>query len=74
MRVIIVDDEVKALQLFLSQIVDINLEYRFFKDDKAAILDFVRKNETSVQADYPVHQTYRYPYIGKNTGTHSHIL
>ena len=47
MRVIIVDDEVKALQLFLSQIVDINLEYRFFKDDKAAILDFVRKNETS---------------------------
>ena len=47
MRVIIVDDEIKALQLFLSQIVDINLEYRFFKDDKNTILDFVKKNETS---------------------------
>ena len=47
MRVIIVDDEIKALQLFLSQIVDINLEYRFFKDDKNAILDFVKKNEIS---------------------------
>lgn len=47
MRVIIVDDEIKALQLFLSQIVDINLEYRFFKDDKNAILDFVKKNEVS---------------------------
>lgn len=47
MRVIIVDDEIKALQLFLSQIVDINLEYRFFKDDSDAILSFVKKNETS---------------------------
>ena len=47
MRVIIVDDEIKALQLFLSQIVDINLEYRFFKDDSNAILDFVKKNEIS---------------------------
>ena len=47
MRVIIVDDEIQALQLFLSQIVDINLEYRFFKDDKQAIIDFVKKNEVS---------------------------
>ena len=47
MRVIIVDDEIQALQLFLSQIVDINLEYRFFKDDKQSILDFVKKNEVS---------------------------
>lgn len=47
MRVIIVDDEIKALQLFLSQIVDINLEYRFFKDDSDAILEFVKKNEIS---------------------------
>ena len=47
MRVIIVDDEIKALQLFLSQIVDIELEYRFFKDDEKAILDFVSNNEVS---------------------------
>ena len=47
MRIIIVDDEIKALQLFLSQIVDIDLEYRFFKDDKNAILDFIKKNEVS---------------------------
>lgn len=47
MRIIIVDDEIKALQLFLSQIVDIDLEYRFFKDDKAAIIDFAKKNELS---------------------------
>ena len=47
MRVIIVDDEIKALQLFLSQIVDIELEYRFFKDDEKAVLDFVSNNEVS---------------------------
>ena len=47
MRIIIVDDEIKALQLFLSQIVDFDLEYHFFKDDKKSILDFVKKNETS---------------------------
>ena len=46
MRVIIVDDEVQALQLFLSQIVGREgFEYRFFKDEHEAIIDYVKNND-----------------------------
>lgn len=41
MKIIIVDDELHALQLFLSDLIGLDIEYRFFKDDKNAILKYV---------------------------------
>lgn len=41
MKIIIVDDELHALQLFLSALIGFDVEYRFFKDDEEAILKYV---------------------------------
>lgn len=41
MKIIIVDDELHALQLFLSDIIGLEIEYRFFKDDEKAIIKYV---------------------------------
>lgn len=43
MKIVVVDDEMLALQSFLSEIIDCDVDYKFFKDGKAA-LDFVLKN------------------------------
>ena len=43
MKLVIVDDEMLALQSFLSEVIDCDVDYKFFKDGKAA-LDFVSKN------------------------------
>ena len=43
MKIVVVDDEMLALQSFLSEVIDCDVDYKFFKDGKAA-LDFVSKN------------------------------
>ena len=43
MKIVIVDDEMLALQSFLSEVIDCDVDYKFFKDGKA-VLDFVSKN------------------------------
>lgn len=43
MKIIIVDDEISAMQVFLSEIIDEeNLEYKFYRDDAEAICNYVR--------------------------------
>lgn len=42
MRIIIVDDELHALQLFLPSLIGTEIEYRFFEDDEKAILKYVQ--------------------------------
>lgn len=44
MKIIIVDDEMHALQLFLADLIGYDAEYRFFNDDKAAIMKYVAEN------------------------------
>lgn len=44
MKIVVVDDEMLALQSFLNEIIDCNVEYKFFKDDENAVLDYVAKN------------------------------
>ena len=44
MKIVVVDDEIYALQSFLSEIIDRDVEYKFFKDDEAAVMDYVSKN------------------------------
>lgn len=45
MKIIIVDDEVKALHTFLSDVLDSNsVEYKFFKDDPDAIVKYCLNN------------------------------
>jgi two-component SAPR family response regulator len=45
MRIIVVDDEINALNVFLGQIItNQQVEYRFFKDDPEAILKYCRSN------------------------------
>ena len=41
MKIMIVDDELHALQLFLSDLIGLDMEYRFFKDDESAIMKYV---------------------------------
>lgn len=41
MKIIIVDDEIHALQLFLTDLIGYDTEYRFFNDDKEEILKYV---------------------------------
>ena len=43
MKIVVVDDEMYALQSFLNEIIDYDVEYKFFKDGRTA-LDFVSKN------------------------------
>lgn len=44
MKIVVVDDEMYALQSFLNEIIDCGVEYKFFKDDENAVLDYVGKN------------------------------
>ena len=44
MKIVVVDDEMYALQSFLNEIIDCDVEYKFFKDDENAVLDYVTKN------------------------------
>lgn len=44
MKIVVVDDEMYALQSFLSEIIDTDVECKFFKDDEKAVLDYVVKN------------------------------
>ena len=44
MKIVVIDDEMYALQSFLNEIIDYDVEYKFFKDDEAAISDYVAKN------------------------------
>lgn len=44
MKIIIVDDEMHALQLFLADLIGYDVEYRFFNDDRSGILKYVAEN------------------------------
>ncbi len=44
MRIVVIDDEMYALQSFLGEVIDCDVEVRFFKDDERAVLDYIRKN------------------------------
>ena len=44
MKIVVIDDEIYALQSFLNEIIDYDVEYKFFKDDEGAILDYIAKN------------------------------
>lgn len=44
MKIVVVDDEMYALQSFLNEIIYCDVEYKFFKDDENAVLDYVAKN------------------------------
>ncbi len=43
MKIVIIDDEILSLQSFLSEIIDYDIDYKFFKDGNIA-LDYIRKN------------------------------
>lgn len=43
MKIVIIDDEMLALQSFLSNVIDCDAEYKFFKDGLVA-LDYIIKN------------------------------
>ena len=46
MKIIIVDDEIISLQLFLTQIINNNkVEYKFFKDNEDEILKYIHDNK-----------------------------
>ena len=44
MKIIIVDDEMHALQLFLADLIGYDAEYRFFIDDRNGILEYGAEN------------------------------
>ena len=44
MKIVVIDDEMYALQSFLNEIIDSDVEYKFFRDDESAVLDYVSKN------------------------------
>lgn len=45
MKIIIVDDEIHALQIFLSEIIGkSDVEYKFYCDDEASILAYAKEN------------------------------
>ena len=44
MKIVVIDDEMTALQSFLNESITYDVEYKFFKDDESAILDYVTKN------------------------------
>lgn len=47
MKIIVVDDEITALQAFLSEIIgEDGVEYKFFKDSERDIIDYVCENNT----------------------------
>lgn len=45
MKIIIVDDEMSALHVFLSDVIGTNIDYKFFKDSEDEIVDYVLKNK-----------------------------
>lgn len=45
MKIVVIDDEMYALQTFLNEIIDCNAEYKFFRDDEQAVLSYVAGNE-----------------------------
>ena len=46
MKILVVDDEVNALHLFLDEVIsDTEFEYKFLKDEKEAILSYVKNND-----------------------------
>ncbi len=46
MKILVVDDEVNALHLFLDEVIsDTEFEYKFLKDDEEAILNYVKNNQ-----------------------------
>ena len=46
MKIVVVDDEINALEMFLRQIIlKQTVDYRFFRDEPQAILDYVAENE-----------------------------
>ena len=47
MKIVVVDDEMYALQSFLSEIIDCDVECKFFRDDEQAVLDYIGKHEVS---------------------------
>ena len=44
MKIVVVDDEMYALQSFLNDIIDTDVECKFFKDDEKAVLDYVARH------------------------------
>lgn len=45
MKIIVVDDEINSLHLFLDQIIaNDDVEYKFFKDDPSLVLSYVKNN------------------------------
>ncbi len=44
MKIVVIDDEMYALQSFLNEVIDCDVECRFFKDDERAVLDYLEKN------------------------------
>ncbi len=44
MKIVVIDDEMYALQSFLNEVIDCDVECRFFKDDERAVLDYLAKN------------------------------
>ncbi len=49
MKIIIVDDEIAALHLFLDKIINkTDITYQFFKDDMNSIIEYVKNNDVSL--------------------------
>lgn len=44
MKIVVIDDEMHALQSFLNESISYNVEYKFFKDDEPAIMDYMAKH------------------------------
>ena len=44
MKIVVIDDEMCALQSFLTESISYDVEYKFFTDNEAAIIDYVAKN------------------------------
>ncbi|MDE6442506.1 MAG: response regulator [Clostridia bacterium] len=48
MKIIVLDDELAALNTFLPIVLDSEIEYKMFKDDPFAALDYVRKEKVDI--------------------------
>lgn len=44
MKIVVIDDEMHALQSFLNESIAYDVEYKFFKDDEEAITEYVAAN------------------------------
>lgn len=43
MKIIVVDDEMSALQAFLGEIIGEDVEYKFYRDDAEAVCEYAAK-------------------------------